>query len=114
MQADPDDTATSSRAIINASPNEVWVGYGAAVGSTLLLHQFGLGEKLLCLADANPQKQGRLSPGYNLRVVDPSELSAINPDRIVILAWRYAEMIQQQHPEFAGKWLLPLPELVTK
>ena len=69
--------------------------------------------KLICLADANPQKQGRLSPGYNLRVVDPSELRAINPDRIVILAWRYAEMIQQQHPEFAGKWLLPLPELVT-
>ena len=108
------DLEQRTKAIIDASPNETWVGYGAAVGSTLLLHQFGLGEKLICLADANPQKQGRLSPGYNLRVVDPSELRAINPDRIVILAWRYAEMIQQQHPEFAGKWLLPLPELVTK
>ena len=108
------DLEQRMKSIIDASHNETWVGYGAAVGSTLLLHQFGLGEKLLCLADANPQKQGRLSPGYNLRVVDPSELRAINPDRIVILAWRYAEMIQQQHPEFAGKWLLPLPELVTK
>jgi len=108
------DLEQRMKAIIDASPNETWVGYGAAVGSTLLLHQFGLGEKLICLVDSNPQKQGRLSPGYNLRVVDPSELRAINPDRIVILAWRYAEMIQQQHPEFAGKWLLPLPELVTK
>ena len=111
--SDLKDLEQRMKAIIDASPNETWVGYGAAVGSTLLLHQFGLGEKLICLADANPQKQGRLSPRYHLRVVDPSELRAINPDRIVILAWRYAEMIQQQHPEFAGKWLLPLPELVT-
>jgi len=110
--SDLKDLEQRMKAIIDASACEVWVGYGAAVGSTLLLHQFGLGEKLLCLADANPQKQGRLSPGYNLRVVDPSELRAINPDRIVILAWRYAEMIQQQHPEFAGKWLIPLPQTV--
>jgi methylation protein EvaC len=100
------------KARIAESGDETWVGYGAAVGSTLLLHQFGLGEKLLCLVDSNPQKQGRLSPGYHLRVVDPSELKAINPDKIVILAWRYAEMIQAQHPEFAGKWILPLPEVV--
>jgi SAM-dependent methyltransferase len=101
------------RGCVAASEGETWVGYGAAVGSTLLLHQFGLGEKLLCLVDSNPQKQGRLSPGYHLRVVDPSELQAINPDKIVILAWRYAEMIMAQHPEFAGKWILPLPEVVT-
>jgi SAM-dependent methyltransferase len=101
------------RELIAQSEGEIWVGYGAAVGSTLLLHQFGLGEKLLCLVDSNPQKQGRLSPGYHLRVVDPSELQAINPDKIVILAWRYAELIMAQHPEFAGKWILPLPEVVT-
>jgi hypothetical protein len=64
------------------------------------------------LVDANPQKQGRLSPGYHLRGVDPQELAALKPDKIVILAWRYAEMIQAQHPEFAGKWLIPLPQAV--
>jgi hypothetical protein len=102
------------KTMLAASEGETWVGYGAAVGSTLLLHQFGLGEKLLCLVDSNPQKQGRLSPGYHLRVVDPSELAAINPDKIVILAWRYAELIMAQHPEFKGKWLIPLPNVVTQ
>ncbi len=101
------------RDLIANSEGETWVGYGAAVGSTLLLHQFGLGEKLLCLVDSNPQKQGRKSPGYHLNVVGPKELAAINPDKIVILAWRYAEMIQAQHPEFAGKWLIPLPSVRT-
>jgi hypothetical protein len=100
------------RALIAASAGETWVGYGAAVGSTLLLHQFGLGERLRCLVDANPAKVGRLSPGYNLIVHDPSELAKLQPDRIVILAWRYAELIQQQHPEFAGKFLIPLPQMV--
>lgn len=103
----------SLSAQIAAAQDEVWVGYGAAVGSTLLLHHFGLGEKLLCLVDANPAKHGRLSPGFHLRVQHPDSLRQINPDRIVILAWRYADMIQAQHPECAGKWLLPLPQMVT-
>jgi SAM-dependent methyltransferase len=101
------------KTVIAQSEGETWVGYGAAVGSTIQLHQFGLGEKLLCLVDSNPQKQGRLSPGYHLRVTSPDELRAINPDRIVILAWRYADLIMAHHPEFAGKWLIPLPELRT-
>jgi hypothetical protein len=46
-------------------------------------------------------------------VFDPKGLAAINPDKIVILAWRYAQMIQAQHPEFAGRFILPLPEVVT-
>jgi SAM-dependent methyltransferase len=91
--------------------DETWVGYGAAVGSTLQLYQFGLGEKLKCLVDANPQKVGRLSPGYHLPVKRPGELKAINPDKIVILAWRYADRIMAQHPEFTGKWIIPLPEV---
>jgi len=113
------DLEQRMKAIIDASPNETWVGYGAAVGSTLLLHQFGLGEKLMCLVDANPAKQGRIAPfegttNHRLMVYSPDRLRSLCPDRIVILAWRYADMIQQQHPGFAGKWLLPLPELVTK
>ena len=97
------------RELIAASPEETWVGYGAAVGSTLLLHQWGLGEKLTCLVDANPQKQGLVSPGYHLPVVAPEYLTALNPDRIVILAWRYADMIRQQHPEWSSRFLVPLP-----
>jgi SAM-dependent methyltransferase len=107
------DIEANMRTQIAQTFGERWIGYGAAVGSTLLLHQFGLGEKLTCLVDANPAKQGRLSPGYRLPVHDPSRLAELQPDCIVILAWRYAELIQAQHPEFKGKWLIPLPELVA-
>ncbi len=87
---------------------ERWVGYGAAVGSTLLLHQFGLGNVLTELWDDNASRHGRFSPGYHLPVVPPNHSEA---DKIVILAWRYAETIMKAHPEHAGKWILPLPHL---
>jgi len=99
------------RRVLTAKNGQAWVGYGAAVGSTLLLHHFGLGEHLECLIDDNPAKQGRFSPGYHLPVCAPDALDR-QPDNVVILAWRYAEMIRQQHPEFAGKYLIPLPTWV--
>ncbi len=87
---------------------ERWVGYGAAVGSTLLLHQFGLGNVLTELWDDNTSRHGRFSPGLHLPVMAPNHSQA---DKIVILAWRYAETIMKAHPEHAGKWILPLPHL---
>ncbi len=87
---------------------ERWVGYGAAVGSTLLLHHFGLGSVLTELWDDNASRHGMVSPGFHLPVVAPNHSQ---PDKIVILAWRYADRIMAQHPEHAGKWMIPLPVL---
>jgi len=87
---------------------ERWVGYGAAVGSTLLLHHFGLGAVLAELWDDNASRHGMVSPGFHLPVVAPNHSQ---PDKIVILAWRYADRIMAAHPEHAGKWLIPLPAL---
>ncbi len=97
------------RLVVESKPKaERWVGYGAAVGSTLLLHQCGLGAVIEELWDDNTSRHGMYSPGFHLPVVAPN---ASAPDRIVILAWRYAEMIMKAHPEHAGKWIIPLPSL---
>lgn len=88
--------------------SERWVGYGAAVGSTLLSHYFGFGDVLSELWDDNASRHGLFSPGYHLPVVPPNSSHA---DKIVILAWRYADRIMAQHPEHAGKWLIPLPDV---
>ena len=88
---------------------EQWVGYGAAVGSTLLLHHYyGIGPMLTELWDDNAGRHGLYSPGLHLPVKPPN---SSNPDKIVILAWRYAEMIMAKHPEHQGKWIIPLPTL---
>ena len=87
---------------------EPWVGYGAAVGSTLLLHHFELGAHLEALWDDNASRHGRVSPGLHLPVLPPNSST---PDRIVLLAWRYADRIIAAHPEHKGKWIQPLPSL---
>ncbi len=97
------------RLVVESKPKaERWVGYGAAVGSTLLLHQCGLGAVIEELWDDNTSRHGMYSPGFHLPVVAPNHSQS---DRIVILAWRYAEMIIKAHPEHAGKWIIPLPSL---
>lgn len=95
--------------LIETKPrSERWVGYGAAVGSTLLLHHFGLGSVVEELWDDNASRHGMVSPGFHLPVVPPNHSEA---DKIVLLAWRYADRIMAQHPEHAGKWIVPLPAL---
>lgn len=97
--------------LIDAKGEDKWIGYGAAVGSTLLLHYFGLGPHLECLVDGNTLRHGRYSPGYHLRVCPPIELVTRNPQKVIILAWRYAQAIMAQHHDSAGRCMIPLPEL---
>jgi SAM-dependent methyltransferase len=97
------------RMVVQSKPKaERWVGYGAAVGSTLLLHHCGLGGVIEELWDDNTSRHGLFSPGFHLPVVAPNHSTA---DKIVILAWRYADRIIAAHPEHAGKWIIPLPSL---
>lgn len=92
------------------------VGYGASVGASTLLHWLQAGGHFDWLADDNPVKQGRLSPGYRLPVRPPAELLRRRPEVVVNLAWRYLDLIRARNAEFVrggGRFqqLLPWPWL---
>ena len=87
-------------------------GYGASTTTTTLLYHFELEGRLAFIADDNPLKQGRFSPGAHLPVVPSSELMTRKPDIVVILAWIYAEPIIARNAAFidaGGIFLVPLP-----
>jgi SAM-dependent methyltransferase len=87
-------------------------GYGASTTTTTLLHHFELASRLAFIADDNPLKQGRFSPGAHLPVLPSSELAQRKPDIVVILAWIYAEPIIARNAAFleaGGTFLVPLP-----
>ena len=87
-------------------------GYGASVGVTTLLYYFGLSEILETLFDENPIKHNLYSPGHHIPVVSSEEIYNINPDYIVLLPWRYAELIMKKHQEYlrnGGHFIIPLP-----
>ncbi|MBM7866692.1 methyltransferase domain-containing protein [Heliobacterium gestii] len=89
------------------------IGYGASHSVTTLIYHFGLGDKLDYLVDDNPRKIDLFSPGYRLPVLNPSVIYERNPDYIVILPWRFADLIigkHQRYLEQGGRFVVPLSE----
>ena len=88
-------------------------GYGASATTTTLIYHFGITDQIDYLIDDNPAKQNTLSPGCHLPVHDSTAVTALKPDVILILAWRYSDAIMAQQQAFrerGGRFLIPLPE----
>lgn len=82
--------------------------YGTSVGSIALIHQFGLQGSLDFLLDDNPLKDHIAGPGYDFPVYTGEAVSVENPALIIILAWRYADAIMSKHPDYSGRFIVPL------
>jgi len=89
-------------------------GYGASPTSTVLIYHLRLGDILSFIADDNPIKHNTFSPGHHIPVLPSEVIYDRKPDCIVVLAWRFAEMIMNRHVSFlsaGGKFIIPLPEV---
>jgi SAM-dependent methyltransferase len=90
-------------------------GFGASPTCTTLAYHFGINSLLSGLFDDNELKQGKFSPGLNLRVHSSARINDLKPDYILILAWRYAEPIIRNHKITAAsvgsRIVVPCPEL---
>lgn len=88
-------------------------GYGASTTVTTLIFQFDLARRLAFIADDNPRKHNRFSPGAHIPVLPSDELYVRKPEYCVILAWNYAQPISDRHPRYpqqGGRFVVPLPE----
>ena len=89
-------------------------GFGASVGVTTLMYQFGLNRYLSFLVDDNPVKQGAFSPGHHLPVYGAEAMYREKPDAMVVMAWRFARPIMSNHQRYldaGGQFIIPLPAL---
>jgi hypothetical protein len=68
--------------------------YGAAAKGNTFLNSCGItASDVICVADRNPEKQGKLLPGSHIPVVSPDALAAARPDDVVILPWNLADEV---------------------
>ncbi len=75
---------------------EVICGYGAPAKLTTFLYALGLQElPIACIADDNPLKVGRTTPGMHIPIVSTDDMLARNPDTVVIFAWNFFEDISK-------------------
>lgn len=90
------------------------VGYGASATVTILIYHFDLGGLLNFLVDDNPLRQNLLSPGHHIPVLSPEVMYDKRPDYVLVLAWRFAEMIMKKHQPYldqGGHFIVPLPKV---
>lgn len=88
-------------------------GFGASITCTTLIYHFDIGKYIDYLVDDNPAKQERFSPGIHLPVLPSSVLGERKPDYVIILAWRFADIIIKKNHDYlenGGEFLIPVPE----
>jgi hypothetical protein len=102
------------REYISNNKNKRLCGFGASARSSTLINAIG-GEckNIVGLADNNPLKQGKLSPGAHLEIQNPNNLINSNIDIIIIFPFNFEKEIirfLKDALEWSGEIYLPLPK----
>jgi SAM-dependent methyltransferase len=87
----------------------IW-GYGAAGKATMWVNVCEM-DYLEALVDASPLRFGKLMPGTHTPIVSPEEFARHQPDYVFVSAWNYLDAIRANEPDYAGYWIVPLPEM---
>lgn len=88
-------------------------GFGAPAKGNTMLNYLGVTRDLVeCVAENNPLKQGKVTPGTHLPIVSDEEFLRRMPDYALLLTWNYADFFLK-HSEYirrGGKFIVPLPK----
>ena len=93
--------------------NKTFVGYGASIGTTTLIYEFGLGKMINYLFDDEKRRHNLYSPGYKIKVLNPKKIKDMENFFIIIFAWRYSKIIIKKSKKHIKKndiFLMPLPK----
>lgn len=97
------------------SDNKTILGYGASTKGNVLLQFCGFtSNEITAIADVNPEKYGRFTPGSHIPIISEKEAHEMNPDYFLVLPWHFKDSILQREKEFllkGGKFIFPLPEI---
>jgi hypothetical protein len=96
------------------------VGYGAAAKGNTFLNYADI--KLDYVVDDNPLKQGLMTPGTNIPIVESSHLAELKrpfgPLLIVALAWNFFDEIRARvkamRPKVSDKFLTYFPQVAVR
>jgi hypothetical protein len=78
--------------------------YGAAAKGNTLLNYAGVKSDLLpFVCDASASKQGKYLPGSHIPILDPSILTELYPDYLLILPWNLAAEVKEQNKQLTTR-----------
>ena len=93
------------------------VSIGATSKSTTVFNYCGINKSLIeCITDTTPDKQGMLSPGSYIPIVDRRLVNLNNYDYAFLGAWNFKDVIANKEREFVengGKFITHVPEVMV-
>jgi hypothetical protein len=97
------------------SAGETVMGYGASTKGNVLLQFCGFGpSEIEAIAEVNPDKFGRVTPGSSIPIIPEDEMRARHPDYLVVFPWHFRDGIIEREEEYlwsGGRLIFPLPEI---
>jgi SAM-dependent methyltransferase len=101
------------RDYLNENTGRKLCGFGASARSSTLINAIGREcQNIIGIADNNPLKQGKLSPGTHLQIESPKKLITSNIDIVVVFPFNFEEEIigfLKNILNWSGEVYLPLP-----
>ena len=90
------------------------VGYGASISCTTLIYHFKIQKFLNLIVDDNKAKFNTFLPGKNIKIYPAKKIKKLQPNYIVILAWRFQKIIikklKKMNINKDTKIILPCPK----
>jgi len=91
------------------------LGYGASTKGNVTLQFCGVTTaEIAAIAEVNPEKYGRITPGTHIPIISEADARAMNPDYFLVLPWHFKEGIIQREQDYisrGGKFIFPFPEI---
>jgi hypothetical protein len=91
------------------------LGYGASTKGNVVLQFCGFGpDDITAIADVNPEKFGRVTPGTHIPIISEADASAMQPDYYLVLPWHFKDGILRRERKYlnaGGKFIFPFPEI---
>tara|TARA_Y100001970_G_C14142087_1_gene807733 strand:- start:139 stop:1359 length:1221 start_codon:yes stop_codon:yes gene_type:complete len=90
-------------------------GYGASTKGNVLLQYFKINNKHLdFIADRNPKKYNKYTPGTKIKIISEKKSRKIKPDYYLVLPWHFKDEIIKRERlvrKYGTKLIFPLPKM---
>ena len=90
-------------------------GYGASTKGNVLLQYFNITKKDIdYIADRNPQKYNKYTPGTKIKIISEKKSRKIKPDYYLVLPWHFKKEIIKREKltiKRGTKLIFPLPKM---
>lgn len=86
------------------------MGYGAAAKGISLTNYLGIGKYIHSIVDETPAKQGKITPGERIPIVDFDAFAAERPDYIILFPWNFKDELISKTKHLGARYIVPIPE----